>query len=846
MKRAFRLLGVLAATMGLAFAMAVTGGNTTPMCGTDSPDETACLTAADCTGEGDASCEGAWACIDATCQWQCSVQPAGCYSDMDCGDGQHCSVSDGECNAPPDCPMCDVCWGSCVDDETPPATCLQDSECADGQFCDTSVCLPPPGCTGDMACPAVCYGQCTDKAAGCTSDAECAANQFCDFSNCPLYAADRMPCEPDASGNCAIAPPPCEGTCTTRPVTTGCTSDAECATGEICEVQQRCEAVDCADGSYDCAAPRCESVGVCVPAQTGCWADDECPAGYQCVFTSACAGDSSGAPAEDMPCEPKGVCQPVANPPCETDADCAEGYYCALYKCDPTTNCDAAGNCGDKCLGGGGECVPFVTSPCDAVKCEAGTHCEVVTACYDECIAPDGSNQCDPATGVSPCQDYAQCVPDVTGCTADSECPAGYACQLYPCDCANPDPATGDCACEPWGECVPVVEPGCTTDAECKAGYHCELTSWCECPEGVDCTTEYDAWCVGSGTCVPDEQPLCLTDSDCAAGEVCNALEICILLECDAVECSYCHGYCVPQAIDCFSDADCPAGQACLIPPYMDASGAMTCCPSNTDQMCLMIYPACQGTCVPVATEICGNWIDDDGDGLVDEDCSTTGCTSDAECQWYETCSLPMYAAGGANMPVACCQPGEACIPEMPPCQTEGVCVLAYGYCWSNADCPAGETCEGAIGCPDGAYCLIAAGPGKCAPAAGEICGNGQDDDLDGLVDEGCGASCADGTACAAGEVCEEQTVCPDCYYQDPACLMPCKTEYVCVPATNACVVSGCSGQICAAEPMASDCMWLPYYACFALAACEPQATGACGWTPNDAFKQCMIENGGY
>jgi len=897
MMRRVRQFGVIASTLGLAFVMAMLGGNTSPMCGTSDPATTACLTAADCEGESGGDCAGEWACVEAACTWQCTIEQVGCYSDADCGKGTHCSVSDGICNAPPDCPMCDVCFGSCVADVVVEA-CLTDSECPDGQVCDTSVCLPPPGCTGDMACPAVCYGQCTDKAATCQSDAECAADQYCDFSTCYATgeARDPMPCTPDSSGaGCVV--PPCDGVCTTRPVVTGCTSDADCGAGQVCQFVDHCYASDCADGSSDCGAPMpCQTEGVCVDAPTGCWADDECPAGFQCIFYNDCPVYADGVPREDVPCASKGVCEPIPQPECFTDADCGEGFYCqALYKCDPSTNCDAAGNCGDeKCLGSGGvcvpqtvgctsdadcpadmiceyfpcdcgtygsageapsdcycepsgQCVPRQTSPCDAVKCAAGTHCEERTECYDGCTSPDGSNLCDPATGVAPCNTWAECVPDQKGCGSDAECPAGYACQLYPCDCANPDPNTGDCLCEPWGECVPVTQPTCTTDADCGPGFHCEIDSWCGCPEGMDCTTEYDAWCIDGGVCVADPEPLCLTNSDCPEGEICNALDVCIVLPCDSIECSYCHGYCVAQQTTCASDYDCPAGQVCQMPPYMDpTTGAMACCPANSDVPCLMIYPSCEGVCVPAATEICGNWIDDDGDGLVDEGCSTTGCSSDSDCQWYETCQMWDYATGDAA--IACCPAGAPCIPELPPCGGQGVCVLMDGYCWSNADCAVGEVCEGASTCPPGAYCLVAAGPGKCSPGGqSEFCGNGMDDDGDGLVDEGCDNACPDGTMCAAGEVCEEQTVCPDCYNQDPACLMPCKLQYVCVPEKPAaCVVSGCSGQICAPEPMASTCEWLPWYACFHLAACEQQADGGCGWTPNAEFKQCMLDNGGY
>lgn len=56
------------------------------------------------------------------------------------------------------------------------------------------------------------------------------------------------------------------------------------------------------------------------------------------------------------------------------------------------------------------------------------------------------------------------------------------------------------------------------------------------------------------------------------------------------------------------------------------------------------------------------------------------------------------------------------------------------------------------------------------------------------------------------------------------------------------CVVSGCSGQICADRPMASTCEFLPEYACYDTAACEVQADGACGWTQTDELAACIAD----
>ena len=64
-------------------------------------------------------------------------------------------------------------------------------------------------------------------------------------------------------------------------------------------------------------------------------------------------------------------------------------------------------------------------------------------------------------------------------------------------------------------------------------------------------------------------------------------------------------------------------------------------------------------------------------------------------------------------------------------------------------------------------------------------------------------------------------------------------------PDTGACVVTGCSGQICASEPMASTCEWTCEYGCYQYASCEVQATGACGWTDNDEFEACIDDCAG-
>ena len=60
------------------------------------------------------------------------------------------------------------------------------------------------------------------------------------------------------------------------------------------------------------------------------------------------------------------------------------------------------------------------------------------------------------------------------------------------------------------------------------------------------------------------------------------------------------------------------------------------------------------------------------------------------------------------------------------------------------------------------------------------------------------------------------------------------------------CVVSGCSGEICAAEVLASPCEEIAIAPCFDLATCGLLADGTCGWDFNEDYLACVdaIEQG--
>lgn len=64
-------------------------------------------------------------------------------------------------------------------------------------------------------------------------------------------------------------------------------------------------------------------------------------------------------------------------------------------------------------------------------------------------------------------------------------------------------------------------------------------------------------------------------------------------------------------------------------------------------------------------------------------------------------------------------------------------------------------------------------------------------------------------------------------------------TEMACAPALP-CKATGCSGQICSDEDIASTCEWREEYACYKTAICERGTTGACGWRNTPELTSCL------
>jgi len=68
-----------------------------------------------------------------------------------------------------------------------------------------------------------------------------------------------------------------------------------------------------------------------------------------------------------------------------------------------------------------------------------------------------------------------------------------------------------------------------------------------------------------------------------------------------------------------------------------------------------------------------------------------------------------------------------------------------------------------------------------------------------------------------------------------------CAWEIIDCPMKTDCVVTGCSGQICAETDTPSTCEWTEAYACYKkYGICQRDSGGKCGWVPTKELTSCL------
>lgn len=284
----------------------------------------------------------------------------------------------------------------------------------------------------------------------------------------------------------------------------------------------------------------------------------------------------------------------------------------------------------------------------------------------------------------------------------------------------------------------------------------------------------------------------------------------------------------------------CDGPKDCEGQPHPECVGAWTC---TDDATCLWECktdpPTCEGGCADGQTCECSETCDPAGVCKASCACvpEQTGpaCIDDFDCKPGTACVCESACgtgkpAGDALVPclLECtCQPvtppgcvsskecGEGCT-----C-TNGVCQCEPPQmCWADSDCKAGCWCD-----MSSAPCLIAPCWGQCVCEKPPL------------------GTCTSDTQCAKGESCSTASgdclPCADC----PACAVCCGTCEA-DPQPSSCVVTGCSGQLCAPQDMFTTCEWKPVYACYKLAKCGPDSSGACGWSGGADFEECLKSGG--
>jgi hypothetical protein len=352
-----------------------------------------------------------------------------------------------------------------------PTTCARREDCAGRGICVGGVCEAVVTCMSDDQCSAtgkICHrtrGYCVQ----CDGrDGQCAAGQTCqsDFTCVAISARDG------GVGDAGS----CSGTCMDR---SQCSSGLVCSAGACCPPPARCTSPE------QCPASR----PLCNGATGECFGSDSCTGDPDCADEPGCA---NGACTCNRPAGSNtGTCEVRADA-CANDTDCRSngnyvGKFCALTErpraCLDAPNCASDADCASRGLvcdlafgsPSNGRCVNGTPCP-NGNECAATQTCQGGVCVAKNCLNTAGfcsaTETCDTTTG--------RCVPSMSGsCTANTDCMAGYYCDLAQNVCAVGCRDSTDCAggvCNAQNRCENAAGGTCgmcNTDAECPGGTTC-------------------------------------------------------------------------------------------------------------------------------------------------------------------------------------------------------------------------------------------------------------------------------------------------------------------------------------------------------------------------------------
>ncbi|MBW2189159.1 MAG: hypothetical protein DRH23_12775 [Deltaproteobacteria bacterium] len=259
---------------------------------------------------------------------------------------------------------------------------------------------------------------------------------------------------------------------------------------------------------------------------------------------------------------------------------------------------------------------------------------------------------------------------------------------------------------------------------------------------------------------------------------------------------------CLEHPGECYDDGDCPPGHYCdryNVWPLdsADPGGSEPPLPPGMCvDMCALIDCAPGYVCEAGACERCGC------PEIYAPVCGVDGQTYGNACE--ARCAHVQVAHAG--------ECGVDCPVQTHIRNFRGECVAkCYGpeQCGDEQHCNAPDVCRQDPACPECDVCV-----GWCVPPSGDCRTNG----------------------CEAGWTCD--------YCQTPdgqaewICLSP--EAGACLPPDE-CRPTGCNGEICANQDVASPCVALPEFACYQeVGVCEIQPWGQCGWTNTPELDECL------
>ncbi|MDI3291309.1 MopE-related protein [Polyangium sp. 15x6] len=728
--------------------------------------------------------------------------------------------------------------------------------CADGVCCNAACSGLCQACTTALKgtgingeCGAIIAGTDPQNECGQQGVDTCGRTGFCDGGGaCELYTNGTVCQTASCTGNTKVNPDTCNGmglcqdggsmSCGAYACNGGqceaapCTNDAQCATGNFCDLmtstcKPKLAAGATCSGANECSTNFCID-GVC--CLTTC--TDECKSCAVPGNLGTCTNVPSGQPDANPACQGVQVCngsgkcvdtngQPcAANSECLTQA-CVDGV-CCNNACLGTCNACSTAKTG----GTNGVCTPIPNGQDPDGECTGAATCNGANGCTLLATGTACSTNAECATGA--CVDGFCCENACAGackaCSAAKTNGMNGACLNVAAD-TDPD---NDCAlaeCNGAGACEVADGAACTLPSQCANG---------NCVDGVCCNNACNGACVqcnkagAIGTCspvAPGQQDQCAMGSVCDAGGACKKT----------------------AGVACSLNDECQSGNC------VDGVCCTTAC-GGTCQACNLM--AAQGTCTNITAgmdpanecpgaDVCngaGACAEANGSPCVGNgECLSGQCVDGVCCEntcpgTCKACNVAGSLGTCTNIPFGTDPASECSGPGV--CDGAGGCKKGLGEsCGGNVDCASNfcvdnvccnVACNGT--CEACTAALTNGADGTCAPVKANAESNNEcpigECNGAGVCEVDLGATCTQDSQCASGS-------CVDGVCCNTACSGTCE-------ACNVMAAQGTCTSVPADTDPANECA----ADCNGAGACELANGGGCTLDAQCGSGICIEEDG--